>query len=105
MLLLLLLQFLYKTKQKCVENNSFCLLLAVLFVCRTYNLVIGENEIKSRIAMSKRVFNKKKTLSTSNFDFSFSKILVIRYNQSAAPYGAETWTHQKDQKYGLLLKF
>ena len=56
---------------------SVFLLLAALFVCRAYNCVMGENEIKSRIAKSKAMFKKNKALSTSNSDFSFSKKLVI----------------------------
>jgi hypothetical protein len=57
---------------------------------------MGENEIKSKIVKSKAIFNKKKTLSTSNSDFSFSRKLVIWHIQSAALYGAETWMHQKE---------
>jgi hypothetical protein len=58
------------------------------------------HEIKSRIAMAKAAFNKKKTLFTSKLDLNLRKKLVKCYIWSIALYGAETWTLQKvDQKY------
>ena len=48
-------------------------------------------EIKSRIAMAKAVFNKKKTLFTSKLDLNLRKNLVKCYIWSMALYGAETW--------------
>jgi hypothetical protein len=39
---------------------SVFLVLAALFVCRTYNLVMGENEITSRIATSKALFTRRR---------------------------------------------
>jgi hypothetical protein len=57
-------------------------------------------EIKSRIAMAKAAFNKKKNLFTSKLDVNLRKILVECYICSIALCGAETWTLRKvDQKY------
>jgi hypothetical protein len=57
-------------------------------------------EIKSRIAMAKAAFNKKKTLFTSTLDLNFRKKLVKCYIWSRALYGSETWTlRATDQKY------
>jgi hypothetical protein len=57
-------------------------------------------EIKSRIAMAKAAFNKKKTLFTNKLDLNLRKKLVKCYNWSIALYGAETWTLRKiNQKY------
>jgi len=49
-------------------------------------------EIKSRIAMAKAAFNKKKkkTLFTSKLDLNLRKKLVKCYIWSMALYGAET---------------
>jgi hypothetical protein len=49
-------------------------------------------EIKSRIAMAKTEFNKKRALFSSNMDFELRKKLVKCYIWSIALYGAETWT-------------
>jgi hypothetical protein len=57
-------------------------------------------EIKSRIAMAKAAFNKKKTLFTSKLDLNLRKKLVKCYISSMVFYGAETWTPRAaDQKY------
>ena len=57
-------------------------------------------EIKSRIAMAKAGFNKKKTLFTSKLDLNLRKKLVKCYIWSMALYGAETWTPRAaDQKH------
>jgi hypothetical protein len=57
-------------------------------------------EIKSRIAMAKAAFNKKKNLFTSKLDFNLRKKLVKCYIWSLALYGAETWTlWAVDQKH------
>jgi hypothetical protein len=57
-------------------------------------------EIKSRIAVAKAAFNKKKTLFTSKLDLHLRNKLVKCYIWSTALYGAETWTLRKgDQKY------
>jgi len=57
-------------------------------------------EIKSRIAMAKAAFNKKKTLFTSKFYLNLRKKLVKCYIWSMALYTAETWTlRAADQKY------
>jgi len=46
--------------------------------------------IKSRTAMAKAAFNKKKTLFTSTLDLNFRKKLVKCYIWSMVFYGAET---------------
>jgi hypothetical protein len=62
-------------------------------------------EIKSRIAMAKAAFDKKKTLFTSKLALNLRKKLVKLYIWSIALYGAETWTLRKaDQKYLKVLK-
>jgi len=56
-------------------------------------------EIKSRIAMAKAAFNKKKNFFTSKLDLNLRKKLVKCYVWSMALYGAETWTlRATDQK-------
>jgi len=47
-------------------------------------------EIKSRIAMGKAAFNKKKNLFTSKLDLNLRKKLVKCCVWSMALYGAET---------------
>ena len=49
-------------------------------------------EIKSRIAMAKAAFSKKKTLFTSKLDLNLRKKLIKCYIWCMAFYGAETWT-------------
>ena len=49
-------------------------------------------EIKSRIAMAKAAFNKRKNLFTSKLDLNLRNKLVKCYFWSMAVYGAETWT-------------
>jgi hypothetical protein len=49
-------------------------------------------EIKSRIAMTTAVFNKKRALFTSKIDFELRKKLVTCYIWNIDFYGAETWT-------------
>ena len=57
-------------------------------------------EIKSRIAIAKAVFNKKKTLFTNKLGLNLRKKLVKCYIWSMALYGAENWTlRAADQKY------
>ena len=57
-------------------------------------------EIKSRIAMAKVAFNKKKTLFTSTLDLNLRKKLVKCFIWSMGLYGAETCTlRAADQKY------
>jgi len=57
-------------------------------------------EIKSRIAMAKAAFNKKKNNLTSKLDLNLRKKLVKCYIWSMALYGAETWAlRAADQKY------
>jgi hypothetical protein len=57
-------------------------------------------EIKSRIAMAKAAFNKKKTFFTSKLDLNLRKKLVKCYIWSMTLYSAETWMlRAADQKY------
>ena len=48
-------------------------------------------EIKSKIAMEKAAFNKKRALFTSTLDLKLRKKLVKCYIWSIALYGAKTW--------------
>ena len=60
----------------------------------------NSSEIKSRIAMAKVAFNKKKALFTRKLDLDLRKKLVKCYIWSMALYGAETWTlRAADKKY------
>ena len=57
-------------------------------------------EIKSRIAMAKAAFNKKRALFTSTLGLKLRKKLVKCYIWSMALYGTETWTNRAvDQKH------
>jgi hypothetical protein len=57
-------------------------------------------EIKSRIAMTRAAFNKKKALFTIKLDLNLRKKLVKCCIWSIALYGAEKWTLLKvEQKY------
>ena len=57
-------------------------------------------EIKSRIAMAKAAFSKKKNLFTSKFYLNLRKKPIKCYIWSMAFYGVETWTlRATDQKY------
>jgi len=57
-------------------------------------------EIKSRIAMKKAAFNKKKNLFTNKCDLNLRERLVRFYVWSIALYGAETWTlRATDQRH------
>jgi hypothetical protein len=56
-------------------------------------------EIKSRIAMAKAVFNKKRALFTGKINLELRKELVKCYVCCIPLYGAETWTLRAvDQK-------
>jgi hypothetical protein len=50
------------------------------------------NEIKSRIAMAKAAFNKKRALFPSMLDLKLKKKLVKCYIWSIDLYVVETWT-------------
>jgi hypothetical protein len=57
-------------------------------------------EIKSRIAIAKAAFNKKRVLFTSKMDLELRRKLVKCYIWSRALYGAETSTLRAvDQKH------
>jgi hypothetical protein len=63
------------------------------------NYAIHRREIKSRIAMAKAAFNKKKTLFTSTLNLNLRKKLIKYYLWNMSLYDAETWTLRADQKY------
>jgi len=52
-------------------------------------------KFKSRIAMAKTTFNKKKNISTCKFDLNLRNNLANFYPWSTAFYGAETWIFRK----------
>ena len=57
-------------------------------------------EIKSRIAMAKATFNKRRGLFTSTLDLKLRNKLVKCYIWDIALYGAGTWTLRAvDQKH------
>jgi len=81
-----------KTTGECGNFLIFCSMLTNDGRCTC--------EIKSRIAMAKVAFNKKKTLFTSKLDLNLRKKLVKCYIWSMALYYAENWTLRvADQKY------
>ena len=58
-------------------------------------------EIKSKIAMAKAAFNKRRAHFTSTVDLELRKKLVKYYTWNTALYGAETWMLRAvDQKHG-----
>jgi hypothetical protein len=68
-----------------------------LFMCKDD---IKSCEIKSRNAMAKAAFNKKRALFTSEMDLELRKKLVKCYIWSIALYDAETWMLRAvDQKH------
>jgi hypothetical protein len=82
--------------QKQLENKEYFNYLGSIIT----NDARCTREIKSKIAMVKAAFNKKKSLFTRKLDLNLSKKLVKCYIWSIALYGAETWTLRKaDQKY------
>ena len=58
-------------------------------------------EIKSRVAMAKAAFNKKRALFTSTLNLKLRKKLVKSYIWSMVLYGAATWRTIRavDQKH------
>jgi hypothetical protein len=79
------------TDQKQLENVEYFNYLGSLVT----NYARCTSEIKSRIAMAKAAFNKKKNLFTSKLDLNLSKKLEKCYIWSIALRGAETWTLRK----------
>ena len=55
-------------------------------------------ETKSRIAMAKAAFNKKKTLFTSTLDLNLKKKLVKCYIWCMSLYCAETWMSRAEDQ-------
>jgi hypothetical protein len=84
------------TEQKQLENvESFTYLGSMLT-----NNGRCTCEIKSRIAMAKVAFKKKRALFTSTLDLKLTKKLVKCYIWSIALYGAENWNIRAvDQKH------
>ena len=82
--------------QKQMENVEYLYYLGSMIT----NGARCTREIKSRIAMAKRAFKKKKNLFTSKLELNLKKKLVKCHIWSIALYGAETWTLRKvDRKY------
>jgi len=78
------------------QNGFFFLFKDILIIAYIKYLYT----IKSRIAMAKAAFSKKKTLFTRKLDLNLRKKLIKCYIWSMALYGAETWTlRAADQKY------
>jgi hypothetical protein len=85
--------------QKQLENVEYLIYLGSMIT----NDARCTREIKSRIAMAKAAFNKKKTLFTSKLDINLRKKLVKCYIWSIPFYGAQTWTLRKvDQKFHII---
>jgi len=61
----------------------------------------SDKEIKTRIAMAKESFNKKRRLLCSKMDLHLRKRLVISYVWSVLLYGSETWKLRKQDKNRL----
>jgi hypothetical protein len=84
--------------QKQLEDVEYCKCLGIILT-NDGRCTCG---IKSRIAMAKAAFSKKKkkNLFTSTLDLNLRKKLVKCYIFSMAFYGAESWTLQAaDQKH------
>jgi len=58
-------------------------------------------EIKSRIAMAKDAFNKRRELLTNRLSKELKKKIVMTLVWSVALYGAETWTLRKAERMKL----
>src|SRR6476661_4071843 len=58
-------------------------------------------EIKSRIAMAKDAFNKRRELLTNRLSKELKKKIVLTLVWSVALYGAETWTLRKAERMKL----
>ena len=58
----------------------------------------SEAEIKTRIAMGKEAFNKKRKVLCSSMDLELRKRLVKCYVWSVMLYGCETWTMGRKDK-------
>ena len=81
--------------QKQLKNVECCKYLGSLLT----NDGRCTREIKSRIAMEKAAFSKKKTLFISTLDLNLRKKLIKFYIWDMALNGAETWTlRAADQK-------
>ena len=52
-------------------------------------------EIKSRIAIAKNVFNRRKELFSNRMSKDLKKIVIKTIVWSVALYGSETWTLRK----------
>ena len=82
--------------QKKLENIEYFSYLGRLIT----NVARCTRAIKSRTAIAKTAFNRKKNIFTNKFDLNLRKKLVKCYVWSIALYSAETWILQKAyQKY------
>jgi len=60
-----------------------------------------EAEIRSRIAMAKQAFNKRRELLTKRMSKQLKKRVIKAVVWSTALYGAETWTLRKRDRKGI----
>jgi hypothetical protein len=82
--------------QKQPENVEYFSCLGIMITSDARYI----GEIKSRIAMAKTAFDKKKSLFPSKLDLNLRKKLLKCYIWNIALIGAKTWTLRKvDQKY------
>ena len=58
-------------------------------------------EIKYRIAMAKKVFNRKRSIFCGSLEKEIRKILMKCFVWSVVPYGAETWTLRRNEQKQL----
>ena len=92
--------------KKYLITHTMCNLQCIYIYIYIYVYIQSGNdgrctcEIKSRIAMAKAAFSKKKTLFTRKLDLNLRRKLIKCYIWSMALYGAEIWTlRAADQKY------
>jgi len=94
----------FASKSTLMTPNNFSCIWSVEYFKYLGSMLTNDGrctcEIKSKIAIAKAAFNKKKTLFTSKLDLNLRKKLLKFYIWSMALYGAETWTlRTTDQKY------
>ena len=88
----------------CIQHDSTKFSINNFVNILYFNILTNDgrctSEIKSRIAIAKAAFSKKKTLFTNKLDLNLRKKLIKCYIWNMAFYGAETWTlRAADQKY------
>ena len=93
---------LYVYANKSLFKQVYFMLIVEYFNCldsMVTNDARWTREIKSRIAMAKAEFSRKRISLTCELDVDLRKNLVKCYIWSTTFYGAESWTFRKgDQK-------